>query len=197
MSLSQPADDLAAGRVALEAGAWQQALHAFERALATEESPEALEGLGLAAWWLDLARRRVRFARARLSRLSRAAAIGCRPPGWPSGSPGTAPRSGAKTGVANGWLQRARRLLEGQPDSAEHAFLAARAAVFALLDDGDPEEAETLAAEAIRVGQALGAIDYEMVGRALHGFALVTTGPRRRRDCASSTKSARRCSPAS
>ena len=79
-------------------------------------------------------------------------------------------------GVAKGWLQRARRLLDGQPDSAEHAFLAARAAVFALLDDGDPEAAEALAAEAIRVGQAIGAIDYEMVGRALHGFALVTTG---------------------
>ena len=79
-------------------------------------------------------------------------------------------------GVANGWLQRARRLLEGQPDSPEHAFLAARAAVFALLDDGDPDEAEALAAEAIRVGQAIGAIDYEMVGRALLGFALVTTG---------------------
>jgi hypothetical protein len=79
-------------------------------------------------------------------------------------------------GVANGWLERARRLLEGQPDSREHAFLAARAAVFALLDDGDPVEAEVLAAEAIRVGQAIGAIDYEMVGRALHGFALVTTG---------------------
>ena len=80
-------------------------------------------------------------------------------------------------GVANGWLQRARRLLEGQPDSPEHAFLAARAAVFALLDDGDPEAAEALAAEAIRVGQAIGAIDYEMVGRALHGFALRDDGP--------------------
>jgi len=70
----------------------------------------------------------------------------------------------------------ARRLLQGQPDSPEHAFLAARAAVFALLDDGDPEEAAALAEEAIRVGQAVGAIDYEMVGRALHGFALITTG---------------------
>ena len=55
MSSSQPVDDLTAGRAALEAGAWQQAQHAFERALAIEETPEALEGLGLAAWWLDLA----------------------------------------------------------------------------------------------------------------------------------------------
>ena len=47
-------------------------------------------------------------------------------------------------GVAKGWLQRARRLLDGQPDSPEHAFLAARASVFALLDDGDPEAADAL-----------------------------------------------------
>jgi DNA-binding NarL/FixJ family response regulator len=48
--------------------------------------------------------------------------------------------------------------------------------VFALLDDGDPEAAETFAQQAIRVGQTIGAIDYEMVGRSLYGFALVTIG---------------------
>ena len=175
MSLSQPADDLAAGRVALEAGAWQQALDAFERAVNAEESPEALEGLGLAAWWLDLAvvvfdsrERAYRAYRNRGDQLSAArVAIWI---AWDSAA------FRGEEGVAKGWLQRARRLLEGQPESAEHAFLAARAAVFALLDDGNPEEAETLAAEAIRVGRAIGAIDYEMVGRALHGFSLVTMG---------------------
>jgi hypothetical protein len=42
-------DDLAAGRTALEAGAWPDARRAFERSLEIEETPEALEGLGLAA----------------------------------------------------------------------------------------------------------------------------------------------------
>src|SRR5262245_2406571 len=51
----QSIDELTAGRVALDAGDWHRAQHAFERALALEETPEALEGLGLAAWWLDLA----------------------------------------------------------------------------------------------------------------------------------------------
>ena len=55
MGPSQQVDDLTAGRVALEAGAWQEAQHAFERVLAIENTPEALEGLGLAAWWLNLA----------------------------------------------------------------------------------------------------------------------------------------------
>ena len=78
--------------------------------------------------------------------------------------------------IANGWLQRAHRLLEGRPEATEHAWLALRRGVFALLDDGDPDEARTLASEAVRIGQALGAVDYEMVGRALHGFARVTAG---------------------
>jgi LuxR family transcriptional regulator, maltose regulon positive regulatory protein len=172
---SQPVDDLTDGRAALTAGAWQRALDAFERALTTGETPEALEGLGLAAWWLDLAavvfdsrERAYRGYRSRGDQVSAArVAVWL---AWDSAA------FRGEEGVAKGWLQRARRLLEGQPDSPEHAFVAARAAVFALLDDGDPEEAERLAAEAIRVGKAIGAIDYEMVGRALHGFALATMG---------------------
>src|SRR6185369_6695175 len=75
-----------------------------------------------------------------------------------------------------GWLQRARRLLEHERPSPEHTFLAARAAVFALLDDGDPDAAEALSIEAIRIAQEIAALDHEMVGRALLGFARVTVG---------------------
>ncbi len=175
MRRSQPLDDLTAGRAALDEGAWQQAQHAFERALALDETPEALEGLGLAAWWLDLAGvvfdARARAYRAYRSRGDRVGAA--RIAVWIAWDSVAFRGEG---GVANGWLQRARRLLDGEPDSPAHAFLAERAAVFALLDDGNPEEAEALAAEAIRIGQAIGAVDHEMVGRALHGFALATTG---------------------
>ena len=175
MAPSEPVDDLTAGRVALDAGAWTDALRAFERALAIEELPEALEGLGLAAWWLN--RSEVVFdARERAFRGYRhrgdhhAAARLAVWLAWDSAA------FRGEEGVAKGWLQRARRLLDGRPDSAEHAFLAARAAVFALLDDSDPAAAEALALEAIRIGQSINAIDYEMVGRALYGFALITTG---------------------
>ncbi len=145
------------------------------RALAVEETPEALEGLGLAAWWLDHADvvfdSRERAYRAYRTRDDRVGAA--RIATWIAWD-SVAFRG--EEGVANGWLQRARRLLEGQPDCPEHAFLACRAAVFALLDDGDPEAAEVLSSEAIRVSQSLGAIEYEMVGRALRGFARVTIG---------------------
>ena len=175
MGPSQPVDDLTAGRVALDAGDWAEAQRAFERLLAIEDTPEALEGLGLAAWWLNLGE--VVFdARERAFRAYRhrgdqnAAARMAVWLAWDSAA------FRGEEGVAKGWLQRARRLLDGRPDSPEHAFLAARAAVFALLDDGDPDAAETLAQEAIRIGQTIGAIDYEMVGRSLYGFALITTG---------------------
>jgi LuxR family transcriptional regulator, maltose regulon positive regulatory protein len=174
MSLEQQSD-LEAGRKALEAGAWQEARLAFERLLQVEETPEALEGLGLAAWWLDLAdvvfdSRERAFRGYRSRGDDRSAARVAVWMAWDSAA------FRGEEGVAKGWLQRARRLLEGQPDSPEHAFLAARDAVFTLLDDGDPDAAEALAREAIRVAQAIGAIDYEMVGRALLGFAMITTG---------------------
>ena len=168
-------DDLTAGRTALQAGAWLEAQHAFERLLKVEESPEALEGLGLAAWWLDRAdivfdsrERAFRGYRSRGDQNSAARVAVWM--AWDSAA------FRGEEGVAKGWLQRARRLLDGQPDSPEHAFLAARDAVFTLLDDGDPDRAEALAREVIRVAQAIRAIDYEMVGRSLLGFALITTG---------------------
>jgi LuxR family transcriptional regulator, maltose regulon positive regulatory protein len=175
VSPSQSLADLTAGRAALDAGNWQEAELAFNRALAIEETAEALEGLGLAAWWLDKAEvvfdARERAYRAYRRRDDRVAAA--RVATWIAWD--SAAFRGEE-GVANGWLQRARRLLEGFPDSPEGAFLNSRAAVFALLDEGDPEAAESLSTEAIRVGQSIGAIDHEMVGRALRGFARVTIG---------------------
>jgi DNA-binding CsgD family transcriptional regulator len=170
-----PASALDAGRTALGRGDWKSARAAFEKVLDKEEDPEALEGLGLAAWWLDLAD--VVFdVRERAHRLyrERGDSLGAaRMAVWLAWD--TAAFRGEQA-VANGWLQRAHRLLDGLPDSREHAWLALRSGVFALLDDGDPEEAEKRASSAVRIGHALGAVDHEMVGRALHGFARVTAG---------------------
>ena len=40
------------GREALARGAWEEARGAFDAALRQTRSPEALEGLGSACWWL-------------------------------------------------------------------------------------------------------------------------------------------------
>jgi tetratricopeptide (TPR) repeat protein len=171
----RPLDGLGAGRAALARGDWQAARLAFEQSLETGENPEALEGLGLAAWWLDLGE--VVFdvrERAYRSYRERDDNVGAaRMAVWLAWD--TAAFRGEQA-IANGWLQRAHRLLTGCPDAKEHAWLALRSGSFALLDDGDPEKAEIFASEAVRIGQALGAVDYELVGLALRGFARVTAG---------------------
>ena len=170
-----PMDQLEEGRAALGRGDWPAARAAFETTLRTNDNPEALEGLGLAAWWLDLSD--VVFdARERAYRTyrERGDALGAaRMATWLGWD--TAAFRGEHS-IANGWLQRAQRLLEDQPETTEHAWLALRRGIFALLDEGDPDAAEALASEAMRIGRARGAVDHEMVGRALHGFALVTAG---------------------
>ncbi|MEP6915181.1 MAG: hypothetical protein ABJC89_06020, partial [Acidobacteriota bacterium] len=154
-----PINVLDTGRAALHRGDWRAARLAFEVSLETEDNPEALEGLGLAAWWLNLAD--VVFdVRERAYRIYRERGDGlgaARMAVWLAWD--TAAFRGEQA-IANGWLRRAHHLLEGRPDAAEHAGLALRSAIFALLDDRDPEQAEQLASETVRIGQALGAADY-------------------------------------
>jgi LuxR family transcriptional regulator, maltose regulon positive regulatory protein len=174
MDYRRPPECLAADE-ALVRGAWAEARTAFEEALQVRESPEALEGLGTAGWWLDLADlvfdSRERAYRLYLARGDRAAAA--RVAVW------LAWDSWAFRGenvVANGWLQRARRLLDGHPPCAERAWLELREGSLCLLEEGDPERALSLAQEGIRVAQAAGSTNLEMLGRAVVGLALVASG---------------------
>jgi LuxR family transcriptional regulator, maltose regulon positive regulatory protein len=160
---------------ALLRGAWAEARTAFESALQIRELPEALEGLGTAAWWLDLAdlvfESRERAYRLYLARGDRAAAA--RVAVW------LAWDSWAFRGenvVANGWLQRARRLLEDHPPCSERAWLEVREGSLCLFEEGDPERALSLAHNGIRIAQAAGSTDLEMLGRAVVGLALVASG---------------------
>jgi hypothetical protein len=51
--VSEQDEAFCAGQAALLRAAWQEARDHFETALAQDETPEALEGLGAAAWWLS------------------------------------------------------------------------------------------------------------------------------------------------
>src|SRR5580765_270049 len=163
------------GAQCLAAGAWHDARRVFEAALAERESAESLEGLGLAAWWLDDADA-VFASRERAYKLyldaddKRSAARLAVWLAWDCFA------FRGETAVANGWLQRARRLLDGLPPSPELAWLESRESQLALAEDGDPDRAHRYATEAIRVARAAGSIDYEMLGRSLQGLALVASG---------------------
>lgn len=174
MSSPRPAK-CSTGDAALARGAWVEARDAFEAVLRTGEVPEALEGLGSAAWWLDLAD--VVFdARERAYRLYLArgdAAGAARVAVWLAWDTWA---FRGESAVANGWLQRARRLLEGHPACSERAWLEVREGSLRLLEEGDPQRALTLAAEGIRLARECRNKDLEMLGRAVQGLALVTAG---------------------
>jgi LuxR family maltose regulon positive regulatory protein len=136
--------------------------------------PEALEGLGGAAWWLEDVRTTI-DARKRAYRLYR----------------DTGDRRGAarvatglsmdhffegERAVARGWVQRANRLLEGLEPGPEHGWLKIWEAHMALDIDHHPAAAERFTEEAVALGKSLDDVDLEMLGLAYLGFAMVSQG---------------------
>jgi ATP/maltotriose-dependent transcriptional regulator MalT len=163
------------GRAALARRDWTAARQAFDRALTLGESPEALEGVGMAAWWAEDYPGAIR-AREQAYRILRAAgdrAGAARMAVWLASD--YADYRG-ETAVANGWLRRAERLLDGVSPCPEHAWLAYMKAHFALMVDHDPAEARRLSAEAAALARTAGPADMEMLGIALEGLSLVTEG---------------------
>jgi ATP/maltotriose-dependent transcriptional regulator MalT len=164
-----------AGREALARGGWEEARVCFESSLKDAELPEALEGLGMACWWLEDYATGI-DARERAYRLFRQAGdarAAARVAIWLSND--YADFRG-ETAVANGWIQRAERLLAGLPPSPEHALLCYQKAHVALMGHRDPVAARRLSQEAAAIARTVGPTDMEMLGVALEGLAMVTEG---------------------
>ena len=164
-----------AGRAALASGSWEEARAQFTAVLEHAEPPEALEGLGLAAWWLDdgaltldARERAYRAYRERDDALGAA-----RMAIWLVWDY-LAFR--AEFAVASGWLERARRLLEGRERTAEYGWLLVREGEIEIFRRHDPHAAQDLARRAAELGRALGDPGVEMNALALEGLALVTEG---------------------
>ena len=169
------AGPLAAGWAALEGGDLAGARRSFDAALLVAEDPAAHEGLGWVAWWsndeaaLFPARQRAyelhRERGDRASAARQAIWLGCDHHDFR-----------AEHAVANGWYQRARRLLEGLPLTPEHGWLAFQEGAFAIELADDTATALARAEEVARVGRQLGLSDLEFLGLGLAGLALVTEG---------------------
>jgi LuxR family transcriptional regulator, maltose regulon positive regulatory protein len=165
---------LGAGQAALESGDWEAARTHYEAAVAEDPSAEALEGLGSAYFWLDhpdtieVRERAFRAYRARVD------------------ARGAARQAIAlafdvltfrgEDAVAQGWLELAEQLLDGEPTCTEHGLLAAWQADFRITVTGETEAGVAHARRAIDLGRELGDADIELIGRSQLGLALVARG---------------------
>ncbi len=164
-------DLVARGEVALASGDWRGARTAFADALEAGGSPEALDGLGRALWWLRdvdeaIASRECAYAAFRRSgETLRAARIAM----WLAReyleAVGNEPAS-------RGWLARAEGLIRDHPETAERGWLALTRGRLAL----DPASARGDAETAVEVGRDTGDADLEVTGLALLGLALIVAG---------------------
>ncbi len=152
----------------LRAGRWESARAAFA---AADETPESLEGMSWAAWWLDEADT-VFDARERAYRAYQEtgdAAGAARMATWLAAD--ELDFHGA-VAVASGWLQRASRLLEPLEAGPDHGWLAFHKGYVAHVS-GDAERAQKLAVDASDIGRRFAVPDLEMLGLGLEGAALV------------------------
>ena len=165
---------IAEGRLALERGAWTEARALFTEALRRAETPDAYEGLGIAARYkldaeaaIEAHERGYRLARTRGD--SAAAARLAIQLGYDA----YAFRGPAE---ASGWVERAAMLVDGEPPSVAAAFVPMMRAHLALLVDNDPDAARAQSAQAIALAREVGAVDVEMLALGLNGLALVSLG---------------------
>jgi DNA-binding NarL/FixJ family response regulator len=172
-SSERGADPLADAAAALTDGRWAEARDLYECALEAEETPDALEGFATASWWTDdvEAAIEVRERAYELRSEAGATAEAARLAGLLAWDYSVLRGSQA---IANGWLQRARRLAAELPPSAEHAWLPLIEASFHL--DTNAGAVLRLSTEASEHARAHGGLDMELTARTLQGLAMVSLG---------------------
>ncbi|HEV2777146.1 MAG TPA: LuxR C-terminal-related transcriptional regulator [Solirubrobacteraceae bacterium] len=163
-------DHLAEGWQALEAARWDAARTAFAAALAEDEMPDALDGLGLALWFLGdvkdgiSARERAFEGYAVARRCDEAARIGI----WVSHQHLIAGRASA----ARGWLARAERAVEGAGPCVGQGWVAVERARHAA----SVEECAEHASRAMQIARDADAGDLEVFALSLLGRTEVQAG---------------------
>ena len=168
--MTEMIDRIAEGRVALEAADWLAARAAFEEALAVDPSAEALDGFGLAVWFLGDLRAGVEYrersfeAYVREGNCDRAARIAV----WIANQYMISGRASA----AGGWLARAERTIEGTATGAGHGWVAVEQARRAT----SVEESAARARDALEIARLHGDDDLEAFALSVLGRAEVNAG---------------------
>jgi DNA-binding NarL/FixJ family response regulator len=159
------------GYEALASGNWEVARNSFLNALGSTDSPEALDGLGRALWWLRDEREAVVYRERayagfrRDGELARAARIAL----WLSREYSLAFGNDA---AAGGWLARAERLLRDVAPGAEQGWLDLARSESAR----EAEVAARYAEAALNVALIAEDTDLELRALAQLGFAEVALG---------------------
>ncbi len=163
------------GREALSVGEWEEAKRLLEEALTTEESPEVLEGLSWACWWLNDApavfENRLKAYNLFLNKNDKRGAS--RMASWIGID---YLEFKGELAVANGWFQRAENLLEGLEDTPELGLIKLLKGRLAFMVDKNTELALKLTEESLQLSRSLNNVEGEMIAEAFKGFILVTEG---------------------
>lgn len=165
---------LLAAREALAEHRWPDACDAFQVAdEAGYLERHDFDGYGEAAWWTGQLTTAIR-ARERAFAAHLAAGD---PQRAASAALAVANDYGHRLqhSLATGWVRRAERLLEGFPESVEHAWLA-RSRLSTALGRGDLDVALAEADKVMSIGQRLGSRDIEALGLQDKGRVLVARG---------------------
>src|SRR5918994_4812423 len=172
--MSQVIDSLAAAREAASRHAWREAYAAYASLDRQDLTAEDLERYGEAAWLtgkLDEAinlRERSYGAFASAGKKLRAARVALIL-SWDNSNRGA-------FSVSHGWFANAERLLEGEPESAEHGLVALTRAVNAMFAEGNLADAITDFDRAFELAQRFGDRDTQMLALSGKGRALVKSG---------------------
>jgi LuxR family transcriptional regulator, maltose regulon positive regulatory protein len=163
------------GQKALQECDWEAARDAYQRAVDISPTAEALEGRGMAAWWLDETETLFRCREGAYRLYSEQA-----------NHPGAA-RMAIWLGmdsfiyrghfaIADGWIQRGYRQLEAVDyPSFEHGFITVAAGYIAF-EKHDLDTAMKTSLEGIEIARQLEVLDLEMLSAALYGLVLVSEG---------------------
>jgi len=150
---------------------WQGARDAFQSALdAAPGDPDALDGLGQSSWWLGERDAAIEYRREAFGGYRRAGATrdAARLAIYLAGEH----RIDGQAAAANGWIARARRLLDDKDALPEIGWLEIEEAKRAT----NPVEAERHARAALEIAHTLGDPDVECMALAQLGRAVVTSG---------------------
>ena len=175
-ALSQVIEEspLQAGRAAIDKHAWREALDLLTKVDKAEGlAPDDLMGLGEAAWWQGQLEESIGAKERAYTGYSE---MGDRPKAAICAlliaqdySAKLAPAIGA------GWFSRAERLLENEPESAAHGFLAFMNSMGAQVA-GDLDLALSQAERTLDIGTRYGDRDLQGYGLLLRGRVLVLQG---------------------